>query len=96
MKRVKVLKELHLEGNKGGDVIEIVQRSNHEDNMVSLTVGRCCVYHIDMEVPVEVLVAILINALDNGPFDSDIVEYMDDSVKQKLLSQMKNNRISKP
>lgn len=76
------------EGNNGGDTFEIFQGSDHADNMVHITVGHCCVYHVDVEIPVEVLTSILVDAIDGGKLINPDVLNWDKKVNKRLLDQM--------
>lgn len=76
------------DGNNGGDTFEIFKGSDHADNMVHLTIGHCCVYYVDMEIPVEVLTSILVDAIDNGKLTNPDVLKWNKDVNTRLLNQM--------
>lgn len=76
------------DGNNGGDTLELYQGSEHPDNMIHLTVGHSCVYFIDVDIPVEVLTAILVDAIENGKLTNPDVLPWADEVNARLLKQM--------
>ena len=48
------MKDIHLEGNNGGDYIRITQTREQEKNSCcTVEVGHCCVVTMDHQVPVE-------------------------------------------
>lgn len=53
-------KSMHIEGNNGGDFLEIEPLG---DNMVRLEIGNCCVRTIVARVPVEFITATLTQAV---------------------------------
>jgi hypothetical protein len=60
MSKVKVVEQISLEGNNGGDILNIKILS---DDRIGLAVGHCCVMVINHIVPVEFITAILSKAV---------------------------------
>jgi len=83
-----ILNEFYAEGNNGGDFIELTKGSEHDDNMVRLTVGHCCVHCIDVEIPVEVLTSILVDVLDGNKLENPNVLKWNKDVNTRLINQM--------
>jgi len=80
-------KRIYLEGNNGGDYIEITQTKEQKDNSCcTLKVGHCCVHIISHQVPVEYIVSLFhlstIKKLSEGmemwDWKSDMSDYVRD------------------
>ena len=52
-------KRFMVEGNKGGDCIEL---EHVKDNVIRIKSGHCCVYSLELEIPIEVL-TVLFNTI---------------------------------
>lgn len=60
-------KNIYVEGNKGGDFLEITTvSSDGDDDVVHLRIGHCCVYYLDIEVPVAVLTSMIGNYFNHN------------------------------
>jgi hypothetical protein len=54
------MKEIHLEGNNGGDYIKITQTKEQESiSCCQIEVGHCCVVILRSQVPVEFLTSLI-------------------------------------
>lgn len=82
--------QIIVEGNNGGDTLEIFKGSSHDNNVVHLTVGHGCVYYIDMEIPVEILTSILIAAIEEGKLTNPDMLPWNKKLNKQLISQMEN------
>lgn len=82
---------IRIEGNNGGDYLEIKPL---EGNLVRLEVGHCCVVTIEHIVPVEFITAMLTDAvLKHGSIQNAIqaISWPKDFTEQ-LATQVQSNR----
>jgi hypothetical protein len=79
------MKTLYLEGNKGGDYIELKQYNPQKGiSTVYIEVGLCCVRNIQHQLPVEFLTTLISNALmeANGDVEKMVLNVMGDFNKE--------------
>ena len=80
---------VYVEGNNGGDIIEIEEKTN---GLIRLSSASCCVYNINAIVPVEFITAIIGDKMleHNGDINSVIDSFgWDDEYKGILKSKVK-------
>ena len=80
---------VYVEGNNGGDIIEIEEKTN---GLIRLSSASCCVYNINATVPVEFITAIIGDKMleHNGDINSVIDSFeWDDEYKDILKSKVK-------
>lgn len=86
----KDVSSINVEGNNGGDILEIV---DNKDGTIYLRSGHCCVISVDKIVPVEFLTAIISEVMLNH--NNNVNEVIDsfgwsqefkDSLKLKVES----------
>ena len=59
----RIIERIYIEGNKGGDYLEIIHEGDETNNMIKLRVGHCCVPTIEKTIPIEILTYALTHVL---------------------------------
>lgn len=68
MKNNKRISGLAVEGNGGGDLLDISCRHKDED-LITVSVSHCCVNTLQVVLPVEVITAVLTRWVENSNGD---------------------------
>lgn len=63
MKKQRIITEMYLEGNNGGDYLKIEELS---DSLIRVEVGHQCVARGPVVIPVEVLTSVLMDVMSDG------------------------------
>ena len=91
------MKDIHLEGNNGGDYIRITQtKEQNEMSCCSVEVGHCCVVTMNHQVPVEFITSLFTQFMFTGKdgfsrksddnladFAKEVMEYSGDFTSER-------------